>query len=436
MANDNTEIIAELNRRGLPIPEKYRHLDSGLSDENLPTKGVRAISEKLQNYPALNKAIGQAAEFVDPFNKMIGENPITKKYIEPFGAGALQTGTDMALSLANIPRQLAGKETLEHPDFAQYLDPEHSRVANIAGSLSAGLLGGGAALGATQRMLPNLPGMAGYLTRALGGAGTGAALAEGMPGGRIAGAALGLIPSGQAVTNRGVGERIVEGYRNTRDTFRREYGEIFRNAEREGVRRIPTSLSEREYAQLSQELPAATRRALTRWRQNPSFENSHWLQSDLNKYANKVANNLGAQSSVRNAGRIAGEFRDRMQRDIFNELAQNGGLDLLMDYSHIGRRYAQEMGPYLNTQSILNAAKRPTAKGAINPSRLPSKLQGQSGDAFRSALGHQYPELEINRMLADPIVKNILEKTAQGAALGGGAVGAGYGLYNLFGNRD
>ena len=323
------------------------------------------------------------------------------------------TGRDLRLSRSEISNQLmpqGGSETARD-------------IGDFAGNfIPIGL--GFQALGMVPRIGRALNNVGGSILK---GAGLGYALGEDNPiGGREGaakiGAALGPLSRIQEITDRGIGNRIVNDFRTLKRDFSREYNSIFREAESRGISSVRNPISDSMVNAITNSAPSKVSRGLRNFQNNPTLSNAHQMQSDLGSYISKYQDRHGLTSIERRALRAAEQARDDLRFSI-NQSLERGGLTLRGRYQDVGQRYREEVVPYIENPWIRKAALRPGAKGYINPKRLTEKLGNQSSDAFMEIMGARYPGYPINRLLS----KN---KYIGPALSGAGAATAGLYGYN------
>lgn len=362
--------------------------------------------------------------FIDAINKR-GD-----KYLAPIGAGALNAIPDIGANIGNLALKplnaVFGTEMqIPRPHLERFLKEGYSPLAFAGGEIAAGL-GPAAKMFSLLGKVPGLGASSGFTGNAIKGATLGGAIAP--EGERKLGAALGaagsLIPSAAQVTNKAVGENIVGNFKNLKNAFNKQYEDLFQEATKKGIKNIPHTISDDTIKLLSNASNSQkTERLLESFMREPSLKNSHDVQSSLGKIVNKLSKKAEI-SSLDNLEKKALKAAQKAQEDIrmsiYREMTKKGGLDLPFKYSDLNTRYAKQLGPYLDNPGIRKAALKPTTKGAISPSRLPEYLMGKQSDPFRAAVGHQYPNLETNRLLMSPLAKDLFMKALQGAGLGAG----------------
>lgn len=340
---------------------------------------------------------------------------------QPQGMGALMGLPQEDYPLKDVPNP--GR--IPNPELGQYVgDSLGDQAQFIGGQLVPNVIGGAGifrGLGA----IPQL-GKATLGATAGRGALTGAALSED----RLLGAGLGaataplsLVPRG---TSKVVGNKIVGDFKNLKNTFSKKYNQIFQDAEKAGINKVATSIKGKDLKYLKDAASAKQEKALLDFIDKPTLKNAHDVQSSLGKMIRQLNTKQatkGLEGLENKALKSAEKAQEKIRSDIVKSMTSKGKNTLSERYTQLTKDYAKELGPYLDNSAIRKAALKPTTKGAIDPSRLPRKLQLESGDPFRAALGAQYPELALNKFLNDPILQNLLK----GAGLGG----AGYLGYDI-----
>lgn len=393
-----------------------------MSDWEIISDGSNEDNDQISNAMDSQQAPepGDNRSPLDWFNEEIGD-----KRLAPLGAGFLNAPLSMAANVGNLALSPFTDKRIPQPELGQYLDPEHSKLNYAVGNLAGSLYPGAKAFGAAGK-IPGLGKGSGFTGNAIKGAGLGAALSpedsRGM--GAALGGGLSLLPSIAGITSAGIGKNIIDSFKNLKKGFNKDYGNFFKKAGHLGVDRIPTKMTQSDVNLLGSYLPARQEKILAEALKSGSLKDMHEAQSAFGKVMEKLETKRSKSSLDpidKKALDTATKLKDDIQLAINRELMKKGGLDLPFEYSNLSNRYKTEMGPYLDQPAIRAGAKSPTKKGYLNPSDVTAAIQGKEGTPFRNALGNEYPELEINKLLQSPLAKKILGVAATGAGLGGTA---------------
>lgn len=211
----------------------------------------------------------------------------------------------------------------------------------------------------------------------------------------------------KGLTNKSIGNKIINDFKHIQGNFNNEYEGFLNKAEELGVHNIPINISSteiRKFGRIADEKYVHTLKDLMK---DKSIRNSHKAQSMLRAFIDSYKNKKLVPSE-RDAVNAAIKMRRNIKQNMYKELTKKGGLEMPFKYSDITRRYREEMAPFMNTKAIRNALLKPGEEGYIFPEQLPHELYLKSNGAFRSGLGHNYPELKVNRLLAGPLGKGAL----------------------------
>ena len=354
---------------------------------------------------------------------------------QQFALGAAQGIADLP---PNIISSLPGVSMPRSTGFSQFSpEGEGKELFETMGSVAGQLpLGGAAFRGVTTPKLTNP--LARYLGNAVAGGGISYAFApeELKNEAALVGAALPLATGAvkgainlPKVTNRAVGNEIVNDFKRIKAGFKKEYNDFFNEAERAGVDRVVTKVPRKDLKTLVKSMSPKQEEILRKYLTNPSVRNAHDLQrvsGQLARRLEKKANIGSLEGNESDVLRAALKVQENVRTGMAKALMDKGGFDLPFKYMDITKRYGTDLGPYLDNKAIRKAALNPKKEGAINPSRLPAKLAHERSDPFHENFPGRYPNYEMNRFLASPLAKGILG----GTVLGGSALKA-YDLLKL-----
>lgn len=223
----------------------------------------------------------------------------------------------------------------------------------------------------------------------------------------------GAVRGAAGLTNRSVGNRIVNFADDLQERFRQRFGEVFDQAAQGGVRTVtrrPITLNRlHDFGRIAQ---ANERHKLQDFLNDPTLENAHWAQSDLGGFIRRMEKEPRNQS-INEAITAAREMREGILNSIRNQFEHRNLGDIYDRYQHLRNEYRTDMAPFRNSKAIHNARLDPSEENFMEPYRLPSELGGRKGDSFRRMVGDEFPELSINRLLATPTtwLKKLLERS-------------------------
>ena len=412
MTYSKKEIVSELMRRGEPIPQPFQYLEQMIKEES-----GQVSSQPKNKFESIRDAMKLQSDEQSAYDKAMG----------------LGLAQGIGSTAANVPNAVLGPLAAHtgnfeapQPNFEQYT-PEYPGSEKVfQGGNLLGKLGSEYGLYRGLGMTPGLRGKVGAVPEAaklfgatyLGEPGgmmqrlRDALIMGSLPlAGRSAAEATKYIPRiPTALSNEKTGESIVKAYKNEKALAKKGYDAMFKEAADLGVSAVPIKVEDKIVKSLLEELPEAYGRKLEDALNNPSFENMHWAQSDLLKFAEKMKNSVNAPSSKIEAGKRARELSEKIQDAMFRELIDKGGMDSALKYIELGENYSKNVVPYTSLKAVTGAAKKPGSKGYVYPKRIPAETETKAGDQFTSALKEKHPELVVNRKLAIPyhIIKTIL----------------------------
>lgn len=330
------------------------------------------------------------------------------KYAAPVAGGLLQGVGSTSASIGNLALMPFTDKRIPQPDLKQYLKPGLATdIGYGAGELGGYLLGGsGAAKGLTKALQASkvpvpASGMSGILADILKGGAIGGAVSEGLPGGRLAGSLLGgaFGAAGNVMPSK-VGRKVLEGQQRAKEGYRATYQNIFNDANASGVAsnlKIPSINS-----QAIKEAPGGSKvvKAIDKFKSSPTLENAHKAQSDLGRIAKKLNDydvRRGLNSLERSALEEALLAQKKIRGSIFQNLSKDEGSNLAQRYQNATLGYARDVGPYLQSRAIQEAAA-----GQIPAWQLPFRLNPatRQGYMFSQALPGQYPQIPLTNIAA------------------------------------
>jgi hypothetical protein len=308
-------------------------------------------AELTSKSPALSKGIEGFANLLRPAQEAVESSGIPK-----FAGGALESLGNTAISVGNVPLQLADSAfgtnlRVPHLDFQKHMK-EPGGLPFTAGSLSTMFAPGIGAIRGAQN-IARAPGYLGVLSEILKGGAIGAATGETKEGNRGIGATLGaLFGGGRGLTNRAIGEKF---QRETREAME-ELGERYRHVLGEGTRAgalvdVPRGAN---LTQATRYSSPKDRHAIEAFENNPNLETAHWAQSDLGKIVQKLMPGYRnsrlshAQTQTLNA---AMDAQRRIRGTMYNAFNQAGRPDLARDYVELTQEFAEDYAPRISPEA-------------------------------------------------------------------------------------
>jgi hypothetical protein len=228
-----------------------------------------------------------------------------------------------------------------------------------------------------------------------------------------------LAKGASKLTSKSIGSDIVNNVKNLKKYFKNEYGSIFNEAEKQGIKNYQSKASRKELENIMSSVDKKYYSGLEKFLDNPTTRNAHLAQSDLGKLIRKLSGKRQLFTSEHEALKSARNAQDILKKEVYSNLLKEGGLKLPFKYNDVTKRYSREMVPYLENTAVRRASLNPGQKGYIKPSRLPGKLKNESSDPLMAHLRGKdkvtkepinpylkgkYPLLEVNQALR-PILK-------------------------------
>lgn len=197
--------------------------------------------------------------------------------------------------------------------------------------------------------------------------------------------------------------------------YKGEYGDIFKTAEDAGIKKVtkPNIKTDDFFKNSKREYNSS----LAEFMKNPTLENAHWAQSDLGKYADKMAKSPYALTSEQiKALNQALDAQSRLKEEIVTSLNRSKGLGA--KYHAISEGYGKDVIPYEN--EIIDRLN-PWHEKRISK-KTASKLLAKN-EKFNLDTEFKYPELQRSLLLSD-----MLSKAKKRAPYAVAAGAAGYSL--------
>ena len=309
------------------------------------------------------------------------------------GLGAAQSGADALISALNLPAHLLGSDKkIPHPNLEQYSDPEMS-IPFMAGEL----IGPGFAKFKGIQKLNKLArpvGKMGIGSDIARGAAVGYALGE--TGNEGQGRKLGAILQGAGAGLGGLSsKKLVDNVLADQGKINKKYGAGYTELWGEGKKSgAEYTVRQKLSPILGREMKHA-RASLKRYKQDPSIENAHWLQSDLGKDIRSLEGQPVLSSEKLRALDVARKTQERMKSAIDRSFNTRARPDLTKRYHELTKGYGEEATPYLSPQvkKALNRYK----SGKADAKQTLKKLRGSS--VFNEELAAKFPEIALQKAL-------------------------------------
>ena len=328
------------------------------------------------------------------------------------GLGSAQGLADLGVSALNLPAQLLGSDKrIPHANLEQYIDPEMA-LPFLAGQFVGPGLGKFAAIQKLNKIARPL-GKMGIGSDIARGAAVGYALGE--TGDEGEGRALGAVLQGAGsgiggLRSKNLVNNVLADKKKINETYQKGYKELFDQAEKSGAQ---YTVRQKIAPILGREMKHS-RASLKKYRQDPSLENAHWLQSDLGKDIRALEGQPVLSSEKLRALDVARKTQERMKSAIDRSFNTRGRPDLTQRYNELTRGYGQEAVPYLSPK-VKKALSR-YESGKADAKQTLKKLRGSS--VFDEELSAKFPEIGF---------QEALKKAGRvGLYAGAGAAGAGY----------
>jgi len=328
------------------------------------------------------------------------------------GLGSAQGLADLGVSALNLPAQLLGSDKrIPHPNLEQYIDPEMS-LPFMAGQFVGPGLGKFAGIQKLNKIARPL-GKMGIGSDVARGAAVGYALGE--TGDEGEGRALGAILQGAGsglggLRSKNLVNNVLADKKKINETYQKGYKELFDQAQKSGAQ---FTVRQKIAPILGREMKHS-RASLKKYRQDPSLENAHWLQSDLGKDIRALEGQPVLSSEKLRALDVARKTQERMKSAIDRSFNTRARPDLTKRYHELTKGYGEEAVPYLSP-NIKKALSR-YESGKANAKQTIKKLRGSS--VFDEELSAKFPEIGL---------QSALKKAGKvGLYLGSAAAGAGY----------
>jgi hypothetical protein len=397
----------EFQRRQRPKPGALP-MDIQASDE--PYTGV--MPTDLRESPSQQSSwIGNlAAKHPDAVNKLGAyakkvNNALPVDQIIGLGRGIDQGAENVGTSLENLlptvnasPRDLS--KGVSSDAASQLLFQGGKQVAPIAAFMA-----GEGALAAPMAA------SRGLLATGARGALVGSAIGQQEPGGRAGGAAAGALGSVLgSLPSKGIADFIVNRKSNLLSGYGKKYQDLFRSAEERGITKIEKPTTDFNLKSIKKAHPDAARHLDTvqEYLSNPTLENAHRAQSELNKLTKKVETGEGYLGHSLPASNVKGydaalAARKAIKKDIYTTFEKSGRSDLSDQYRDISQGYAQDVVPYFDDLISKYEGKKITSKTLVK--NLPNRLDFQKTaslhhqDLVRNALARSATKTALTKLL-------------------------------------
>lgn len=335
----------------------------------------------------INQIMQAAGQVQESYPKQMWEGA------KAVGLGSAQGLADALISALNLPAHLLGSDKkIPHPNLGQYVEPD-MQLPFLAGQFVGPGLG---KFGAIQKL--------NKIARPVGKMGLGSDLARG--------AALGyaLGETGDQGEGRGIGaalqgagsvagglrsKKLVENVLADRGKITQKYGsgysDVFSEAKKSGAQH---TVRQKIAPILGREMKYS-RASLKKYRQDPSLENAHWLQSDLGKDIRALESQPVLSSEKLRALDVARKTQEKMKSAIDRSFNTRARPDLTKRYHELTRGYGEEAAPYLSPR-VKKALNR-FESGKASAGQTLKKLKGS--DVFREELAAKFPEIAFQEAL-------------------------------------
>ncbi|HLX52899.1 MAG TPA: hypothetical protein VKR58_03105 [Aquella sp.] len=389
---------------------------------NLPF--ASQISKFLQKNPNFSQFLQKYEQPVGKFNEAIEASRLPS-----FAGGILQGGADTGISLANVPLQLMGKESIKHPNLQQYTpDDILSKIAFMGGEAVGNVPLGFGVYSALDKAIPLTGGISRIIGNMMKGGIAGGAVGEEMPFGRVGGWATGaLAPLLTGLMPSRIGKNVLENKVKNENLYKKKYNKLFETAEKKGMGEI--NLPKANYDILLENAPPkyieSLKNILDKNFNKVSTREAHYAQSDLGKFINDFQNQ-NLVSPMRKAVNAARNIQKELKSNIHGILKSNDNLKLSNKYEKLTKGYKKDVVPYKTIPEINEYAKGDLSHGDL----VSNLINTKKGKKFLLKEGNKYPEVGLHKLLKSPIGQQLLLGTGIGTGLGLAGLG-GY-EYNRY----
>lgn len=349
--------------------------------------------------------------------------------------GTAQGLGDIGASVANAPIGLAEYFTgskiphVPHPDLLNKNPSSLSEsIGQNLGEITAGFdVPGGLALKSANiankgykalRAGQELPTVGKIIAATLGGAGEGALGNEenrglgAVTGGLIGGGAQGLssgIRLARNIKSKNIAKDVENEVNRMSQDFNNRFTSHLNEGEEAGANQFLKPEKKAKLDVLKKAKQGKLLYGLEKYNENPTLNNAHNAQSDLNKISNKFAN-AKEGTLEHDAYKESLKLKNRLLQKISDAFEKSGSKEHGAGYQQARVDYAKEAGPYLNSPTVkgyLGKNKRGTR--TIRPSQFADKLLQE--EDFLARAGHKHPGL-LQREIAKHIAKHPVTKLA------------------------
>lgn len=242
---------------------------------------------------------------------------------------------------------------------------------------------------------------------------------------RLVSAAIGgAIPFVSGLRSQSIAKATGQKAEAVKSKFNTEYDSIInklKNAELADKNlKIPSAMTSDTATQLIKELPATTKRSISNFKSNPTFESAHNLQSDLGKAIRQMntASNKPNFSSQQNAAlQLSKDLQKRVRGNMAEFLTKNKHPEILKDYIDVTKGYAKEAAPYL-TKEI-----KEFQKGKFTAKDLVKKMQSETHQPGKALYYREIPGFKLKQTINE-LPAPLKYGLGAAAGIGGAKLGA------------
>ncbi len=341
-------------------------------------------------------------ESSDPHNQTLSQS--LKDVAKGGGVGLFQGLSDIGANIAQFPSDIysavTGREGYHapKPSFREnYPQSPYGQIAGTIGEYAGPLLlpGVGAeSLGSRA------------LSKALYGAGIGAAESDSRILGGALGALGGVIPGAVNLAKNSSSKKIAETLLKDKAAIKKEYtthySDLFKQAAEKGIKNV--SKPKINIKTIEDSGMPKYYKALQQFIKNPSLENAHWAQSglgQLERKLNDVQERTGLTPPQNKAYKEVQNAKQKIQEAMFANHKLGSQPELAKRYSDISAGYKQNVVPWRSAKGL-----KDFNKGELKAKDLTSKLNANK--KFMAQLGHEYPQLKLNQLSRNPWVRGII----------------------------
>ncbi len=219
---------------------------------------------------------------------------------------------------------------------------------------------------------------------------------------------------GLPISSRGIMNRMSSHKQQALNEARRDYGNLFNEANQQGITHIvPPQSSINNAQRITSNSQRKHHQSLNEYIQNPTLENAHRAQSELGaleRHMDSIANKNGLTPSQHRTLRAAQQTRNDIRNSMMGEAGLGSNQQLANRYQQLTNQYRENVVPYTRLEQLTE-----TEQNRMRPKTAVKELLND--DQFIIELARRYPGLFLHTPKA---------KSLRNGALGLAATVGGY----------